>query len=74
MTARLSRVRGQEEPLLNGFSLCLVTHRFSAGAGSENSTVPGGFLHSVGRQYPSFFAPGKSTDDQYDRKAVWGRV
>ena len=74
MTARLRRARGQEEPLLNRFSLCIVTHRFSAGAGSENSTAAWRFLHSAGRQYSSFFVPGKSTDDQYDRKAVWGRV
>jgi len=70
MTALLRRARGQEEPLLNRFSRRLVTHRFSAGAGSDNSTVAWRFLHSVSRQYPLFFVPGKSTDDQYDRKAV----
>ena len=31
-------------------------------------------MHSAGRQHPSFIMPGTSTDDQYDRKAVRGRV
>ena len=74
MNARLRRARGQEEPLLNRFSLCLVTHRFSAGTGSENSTAAWRFLHSAGKQYLSFFVPGKSTDDQYDQKVARGRV
>ena len=74
MAGRKTRARARGECRPDGPRLRLASHRFSAGAGSENSTVAWRFLHRAGRQYPSLFVPGKSTDDQYDRKAARGRV